>query len=89
VNPAVERLQQGQGPAHLHPRIASQVQGPAASSVALPLKAMGYRELSRSGDGQFLLLQHELSSHRVQGEELGRLIPPLRLRSLYGDSIIL
>jgi hypothetical protein len=89
VNPAVERLQQGQGPAHLHPRIASQVQGPAASSAALPLKAMGYRELSRSGDGQFLLLQHELSSHRVQGEELGRLIPPLRLRSLYGDSIIL
>ncbi len=89
VNPAVERLQHGLGPARLHPRLASQVQGPGTGAVAQPLQAMGYRELTCSSDGQFLLLQLASSSNTVQGEKSGRLIPPLLLRSLYGDPVTL
>ena len=37
----------------------------------------------------FLLLQLEAPSQLAKGEEPGRLIPPVRFRSLYGDLITL
>jgi len=54
------------------------------------LLALGYRSLCSSGDGQFQLLQHQGAfSTEKDVKQPGRLIPAMRLNSLYGDSVML
>jgi hypothetical protein len=74
----------------LHPALNAGVDGPSPERLAALLQALGYQRLDSSSDGQFqLLLQQGGHSTVETAQQRGRLISPLRLRSLYRDPITL
>jgi hypothetical protein len=78
------------GSTPLHPAIAARLDGLSAGALAAPLQALGYRCLCTGGDGQFQLLRRQgASTAEEDAKQPGRLIPPLRLNSLYGDPLLL
>lgn len=70
----------------LHPQLTTQMTGATMNDVIPQLVDLGYRALTGSQDGQFHVYQRE--SHRHQ-RPTGQLIPPLRLQSIYADSLTL
>ena len=88
VRPGLLMITVPVGSSTLHPALNARPDGLSAEAIDPLLCALGYRSLCCSGDGQFLLLQRQDACTAVEGAEPeGRLIPPLRLRSLYGDPV--
>lgn len=78
------------GSSSLHPALNARPDGLSSESINQMLLALGYHSLCSSGDGQFQLLQHQGDfSTEKDVKQPGRLIPAMRLNSLYGDSVML
>jgi hypothetical protein len=78
------------GSSSLHPALNLRSDGLSAESIDPLLSALGYSNLCSSGDGQFQLLQQQGAfAPKSDAEQPGRLIPGMRLNSLYGDLVML
>jgi hypothetical protein len=90
VRPGLLMITVPVGSSSLHPALNARPDGLSADAIDPLLGALGYRSLCSSGDGQFQLLQRQDACTAAEdAEPEGRLIPPLRLRSLYGDPVTL
>lgn len=90
VRPGLLMITLHVGSSSLHPALNARPDGLSAEAIDPVLSALGYRSLCSSGDGQFQLLQRQDACTAAEdAEPAGRLIPPLRLRSLYGDPVTL
>lgn len=78
------------GSTALHPALTPKLDGPTAERLVATLQSLGYQRLASSGDHQFQLLRRQGASvYEPAPQQRGRLIPPLRMHSLYGDPVTL